>query len=110
MTLPEVAMHLQPTTPSTLFVALADPPAERDDEFNEWYDTIHGPDALANGSFTAMHRFRAVGGGHRAAARTSRSGRAGSRPRARRGATSHREPKRSAMRDGPATSPPCASR
>ena len=60
-------MHLEPATPSTLFVAFADPPAEREDEFNEWYDTIHGPDALENGSFTAMHRFRATGDGHRAA-------------------------------------------
>ena len=60
-------MQFDPETPSTLFVAFADPPPERDAEFNEWYDTIHGPDALANGSFTALHRFRAVGAGHRAA-------------------------------------------
>jgi hypothetical protein len=60
-------MRLDPQTPSTVFVAFADPAPERDVEFNEWYDTIHGPDALANGSFTAMHRFRAVGDGHRAA-------------------------------------------
>ena len=60
-------MRFDPETPSTLFVALADPPPEREAEFNEWYDTMHGPDALANGSFTAMHRFRAVGDGHRAA-------------------------------------------
>jgi hypothetical protein len=60
-------MELDPATPSTLFVAFADPAPERDAEFNEWYDTIHGPDALANGSFTAMHRFRAVGDGHHAA-------------------------------------------
>ena len=60
-------MAFDAQTPSTLFVAFADPPPDRDAEFNEWYDTIHGPDALANGSFTAMHRFRAVGEGHRAA-------------------------------------------
>jgi hypothetical protein len=60
-------MAFDAQTPSTLFVAFADPPPDRDAEFNEWYDTIHGPDALANGSFTAMHRFRAVGDGHRAA-------------------------------------------
>jgi hypothetical protein len=60
-------MRLDPATPSTVFVAFADPPPERDAEFNEWYDTVHGPDALANGSFTAMHRFRAVGDGHHAA-------------------------------------------
>jgi hypothetical protein len=60
-------MELAAATPSTVFVAFADPAPGRDAEFNEWYDTVHGPDALANGSFTAMHRFRAVGDGHRAA-------------------------------------------
>src|SRR5262245_49117371 len=60
-------MDLPGVTPSMLFVAFSDPPAGRDAEFNEWYDTIHGPDALANGSFVAMHRFRAGGDGHCAA-------------------------------------------
>ncbi len=60
-------MRFDAETPSTVFVAFADPPPEREAEFNEWYDTVHGPDALANGSFTAMHRFRAVGDGPRAA-------------------------------------------
>ena len=39
-------MDLPAATPATLFVAFADPPADRDAEFNEWYDTVHGPDAL----------------------------------------------------------------
>ncbi len=60
-------MRFDPQCPSTLFVALGDPPEGREDEFHEWYDTVHGPDAIANGSFTAVHRFRAVGPGHRAA-------------------------------------------
>jgi hypothetical protein len=60
-------MRFDAETPSTVFVAFADPPLEREAEFNDWYDTVHGPDALANGSFTALHRFRAVGDGHRAA-------------------------------------------
>ena len=60
-------MRLDPQCPSTLFVALADPPPGREAELHEWYDTVHGPDALANGSFSAVHRFRAVGNGHRAA-------------------------------------------
>jgi hypothetical protein len=60
-------MRFDAATPSTVFVAFADPPPEREAEFNDWYDTVHGPDALANGSFTALHRFRAVGEGHRAA-------------------------------------------
>jgi hypothetical protein len=60
-------VRLDPLCPSTVFVALADPPPGREAEFHHWYDTVHGPDALANGSFTAVHRFRAVGEGHRAA-------------------------------------------
>ena len=76
-------MQFDPETPSTLFVAFVDPPPERDAEFNEWYDTIHGPDALANGSFTALHRFRAVGAGHRAGTVPRASGRAGCRVRGR---------------------------
>lgn len=60
-------MRFEAKAPATLFVAFADPAAGRDAEFNEWYDTVHGPDALANGSFTALHRFRAVGDGYRAA-------------------------------------------
>jgi hypothetical protein len=67
MTTDAPPMSFEATTPPTLFVAFADPPAARDDEFNVWYDTVHGPDALENGSFTAMHRFRAVGDGHRSA-------------------------------------------
>jgi hypothetical protein len=60
-------MDLAAATPSTVFVAFADPDADRDAEFNEWYDTVHGPDALANGSFNALQRFRAVGDGPAAA-------------------------------------------
>ena len=40
---------------------------DQNPEFNKWYDEIHGPDALENGSFGAVHRFRAIGGGHRPA-------------------------------------------
>jgi hypothetical protein len=39
--------------------------AQHEAEFNRWYDEVHGPDALANGSFTALHRFRATGPGYR---------------------------------------------
>jgi hypothetical protein len=60
-------MRFESDTPSTVFVVFADPSSERDAEFNEWCDAVHGPDALANGSFTAMHRFRAVSDGHCAA-------------------------------------------
>jgi hypothetical protein len=60
-------MQLDAQTPRALFVVLANPKPEHEAEFNRWYDEIHGPDALANGSFSAVHRFRAVGPGHRPA-------------------------------------------
>jgi len=56
-------VRFDPAPPRCLFVVLADPPAERELEFHRWYDTVHGPDAFAGGSFTALHRFRAAGGG-----------------------------------------------
>lgn len=60
-------MQLAPSTPRTLFVVFANPTAEHEAEFNRWYDEVHGPDALANGSFLALHRFRATGPGPRPA-------------------------------------------
>jgi hypothetical protein len=60
-------MQLDPTTPNSVFVVFANPTPEHESEFNRWYDEIHGPDALGNGSFTAVHRFRATGPGHRPA-------------------------------------------
>jgi hypothetical protein len=47
----------------TLFVVQADPPIEREAEFHQWYDEVHGPDAIGVGSFTRMSRYRAVGPG-----------------------------------------------
>ena len=60
-------MQLDAQTPRALFAVFANPEPEHAVEFNRWYDEIHGPDALENGSFTAVHRFRAVGPGHRPA-------------------------------------------
>lgn len=60
-------MNLSPTTPNSVFVVFANPKAEHEAEFNRWYDEIHGPDALENGSFLAVHRFRAAGPGPRPA-------------------------------------------
>lgn len=37
------------------------------DEFNQWYDEVHLPDGVANGSFTAMHRYELVGPGYQGA-------------------------------------------
>jgi len=55
------------TTPPTLFVVFAEPPVEAEDAFHHWYDVIHGPDAIENGSFTALNRYRAVSPGWRQA-------------------------------------------
>ncbi len=60
-------MRLDAVTPPTLFVVLADPAPHDVDEFHRWYDEVHGPDALANGSFVALNRFAAVGPGYVAA-------------------------------------------
>jgi hypothetical protein len=62
-----VAMRLDAATPPTLFVVHADPEPDQLEEFRLWYDEVHGPDALANGSFVALNRFAAVGAGHVAA-------------------------------------------
>jgi hypothetical protein len=51
------------TVAPSLFVVLAEPSPEREAELNNWYDKVHGPDALENGSFNALHRYRAVGPG-----------------------------------------------
>ena len=54
---------MQGSPSRTLFVVQADPPIGREAEFQQWYDEVHGPDALAMGSFTRMCRYRAVGPG-----------------------------------------------
>jgi hypothetical protein len=58
-------MTLEAKTPRALFVVFANPTPEHEPEFNRWYDEIHGPDALGNGSFSALHRFRAKGPDYR---------------------------------------------
>jgi hypothetical protein len=49
------------------FVVWSTPHPGCDDAFNRWYDEVHLPDSVANGSFTAMHRYEAAGPGYRAA-------------------------------------------
>src|SRR5262249_52374596 len=44
------------------------PHADVGESYHRWYDEVHLPDAIANGSFTAMHRYEAVGPGHRTGA------------------------------------------
>ncbi len=48
---------------SALFVVQGKPPPEREADYHRWYDTMHGPDALAYGSFREMRRYRAIGPG-----------------------------------------------
>jgi hypothetical protein len=49
------------------FIVWSTPHPDAGDEFHRWYDEVHLPDAIENGSFVAMHRYEAVGPGHRAA-------------------------------------------
>jgi hypothetical protein len=49
------------------FVVWSTPDSEVTDEFQRWYNEVHLPDAIENGSFVAMHRYEAVGPGYRAA-------------------------------------------
>jgi hypothetical protein len=51
------------TESPSVFVVLAEPSPEQEPDFHDWYDKIHGPDALDNGSFRALHRYRAAGPG-----------------------------------------------
>ena len=46
--------------PRCVFMVFANPPADRVDELHHWYDVVHGPDALENGSFNSLTRFRCV--------------------------------------------------
>ena len=46
--------------PRCVFMVFAQPAADRVDELYDWYQVIHGPDALANGSFNALRRYRCV--------------------------------------------------
>ena len=49
------------------FVVWSTPHADVTDDFERWYNEVHLPDAIENGSFVAMHRYEAVGPGYRAA-------------------------------------------
>jgi hypothetical protein len=45
------------------FVVWSTPHPGVGDEFNTWYNEVHLPDAVENGSFVAMHRYEAAGPG-----------------------------------------------
>lgn len=44
--------------PRCVFMVFANPPADRVAELDHWYQVVHGPDAIENGSFNALRRYR----------------------------------------------------
>ena len=47
------------------FIVWSTPFPDVGDDYHRWYNEVHLPDAIKNGSFTAMHRYEAVGTGYR---------------------------------------------
>src|SRR4051794_25528929 len=43
------------------FVVLSNAGPGGDEALAKWYMEIHGPDAMENGTFTALHRYQAIG-------------------------------------------------
>lgn len=46
------------------FIVWSTPNEGVGDDYHRWYNEVHLPDAIKNGSFTAMHRYEAVGPGY----------------------------------------------
>ena len=46
--------------PRCVFMVFANPPADRVQELDHWYQVVHGPDAIENGSFNALRRYKCV--------------------------------------------------
>jgi hypothetical protein len=49
------------------FIVWSTPNPGVGDDYHRWYDEVHLPDAIENGSFVAMHRYESVGPGYCAA-------------------------------------------
>jgi hypothetical protein len=49
------------------FIVWSTPNPGVGDEYHTWYNEVHLPDAIENGSFVAMHRYEAAGPGYCAA-------------------------------------------
>ena len=49
------------------FIVWSTPNPGVGDDYHTWYNEVHLPDAIENGSFVAMHRYEAVGPGYCAA-------------------------------------------
>ena len=46
------------------FIVWSTPNEGVGDDYHRWYNEVHLPDAIDNGSFTAMHRYAAAADGH----------------------------------------------
>lgn len=57
---PRGKVFREPQAPFILAVGL-DVPREKDEEFNDWYDTEHIPEHLKVPGFTSAYRFRSLG-------------------------------------------------
>jgi hypothetical protein len=57
----EEVVNVYGSVSNCLFVVFSNPDDEHSDEVDRWYTEVHGPDALLNGTFSALHRYRAVG-------------------------------------------------
>ncbi|MBW8826910.1 MAG: hypothetical protein JF603_11250 [Acidobacteria bacterium] len=52
--------------PKGIFVVLTDPAdSSREQDYNHWYDTVHGPEIVALPGFTAFSRFKLADGARR---------------------------------------------
>ena len=49
--------------PKAMLLVYTNCPADQEQEFNRWYDTIHVPDILAVEGFSAAQRFKLAGPG-----------------------------------------------
>lgn len=50
------------------FIVWSTPNEDVGEDFNRWYNEVHLPDSIKNGSFTAMHRYELASPGYRGGA------------------------------------------
>src|SRR5438477_5936922 len=53
--------HMYGQSPACLFFVFSNAGPGGDEALHRWYMEVHGPDAFAGGSFSALHRYEAVG-------------------------------------------------
>src|SRR5689334_2760450 len=49
------------TSPACLFLVFSNARPGGDEALDRWYMEVHGPEAFANGTFSALHRYQAIG-------------------------------------------------